>query len=288
MYSTEFKLPGMAASMRIVGQATSPEAWHAKQPTIALHGWLDNSESFTPLLPYLTQRPALAIDLPGHGYSDHRPPGSAYYFTEWVMDIVALIHQQGWQKVHLLGHSMGGFIAQLVAAVIPERVEQVTLIEAFGLLTYDATQTREKLRHALDERLKLAEKEPPIYADKERIVTLRARTSDLHVEQVRAIVERNLQAVEGGWSWRVDPRVRLGSPFRFTVEQATDLLAGIECPVQLIRGETGFSMLDQTLERWQHLVPLTHQVRLAGGHHLHLQQPTAVAEQINAFLRSTL
>lgn len=286
MYSTEFSLPVTGAGMQIVAQSTTPNSWQSANPTIALHGWLDNSESFTPLLPYLTERPAFAVDLPGHGHSDHRPIGSAYYFTEWVMDVVGLIEQQGWQKVHLLGHSMGGFIAQLVATVIPERIEKVTLIEAFGLLTYEANQTREKLRQALEERLNLQRKVAPVYADKERIIALRAKTSVLELDQVRAIVERNLCAVDGGWSWRVDPRVRLGSPFRYSLEQADDLLAGIECPVQLIRGDSGFATLEQTLARWQNKIPLVHQARIAGGHHVHIQQPIAVAEQINAFLSS--
>src|SRR5690554_1954142 len=174
--------------------------------TLALHGWLDNCASFWPLLPYLTERPVIALDLPGHGHSDHRPVGSSYYFTEWVMDLVALIEQQQWQHVHLLGHSMGGFIAQLLAAVIPERIEKVTLIEAFGLLTFEANETPEKLRKAATERLRLAEKTAPVYPDLERIITLRAQTSALEPALVRNIVERNLESVAGGWSWRVDPR----------------------------------------------------------------------------------
>lgn len=253
-------------------------------PTLALHGWLDNAASFSPLLPFLTERPAIALDLPGHGFSEHRSAGAAYYFVEWVADIVELIEQQNWQQVHLLGHSMGAFICQLVASVIPERIQCLTLIEGFGLLTFEANETRAKLASALKQKRELATKKAPVYSNKERIIRLRAEASEVTPEQIAPIVERNLYAVNEGWSWRVDPRVRLGSPFRYNLEQADDLMAGIKCPVQLIRGETGFKEIDQALLRWSKQVKNIQVCTLAGGHHVHLQCPDAVAQQINAFL----
>lgn len=270
------------AGMQLAGLVTNEPS---QSPTLALHGWLDNAASFLPLMPLLTERSVVAIDLPGHGLSDHRAVGAAYYFVEWVADIVELIEQQGWQNVHLLGHSMGGFISQLVASVIPERIQCVTLIEAFGLLTFEADQTRIKLAAALAERRALAAKKAPVYREKERLIRLRAETSVLTAEQIAPIVERNLYAVEDGWSWRVDPRVRLGSPFRYTLEQADDLMAGIQCPVQLIRGQTGFKDVDKALLRWSTEVKKLQVNTLTGGHHVHLECPTDVAMEINAFLQ---
>lgn len=254
-------------------------------PTLALHGWLDNAASFLSLMPLLTERPVIALDLPGHGLSAHRAPGAAYYFVEWVADLVELIEQQNWQQVHLLGHSMGGLISQLVASVIPDRIQCISLIEGFGILTFPANETRDKLAAALKQRRELAAKRAPIYSDKERIIRLRAETSDVTVCQIAPIVERNLYAVEKGWSWRVDPRVRLGSPFRYTLEQADDLMAGIKCPVQLIRGATGFKELDAALQRWSKQMSLLQVCTLAGGHHVHLESTAEVAQQVNAFLQ---
>ncbi len=256
-----------------------------QSPTLALHGWLDNAASFFPLMPLLSERPVVALDLPGHGLSDHRTAGAAYYFVEWAADIIELIEQQNWHQVHLLGHSMGGFICQLVASVIPERIQCVSLIEVFGLLTFEAEQTREKLIAALAERRALAAKQAPVYADKERLIRLRAEMSALTPRQIAPIVERNLYAVDGGWSWRVDPRVRLGSPFRYTLEQADDLIAGIQCPVQLIRGAKGFKEVDTALLRWAESIESLQVSTLEGGHHVHLEDPVTVAQQINTFLQ---
>ncbi|RUO40575.1 alpha/beta hydrolase [Aliidiomarina taiwanensis] len=265
--------------------STSTPLEQIETPTLALHGWLDNAASFAPLWPHLDTHPLLALDFPGHGLSSHRSAGAAYYFIEWAADIIALIEQYDWQQVHLIGHSMGAFISQLVASVMPERIAAMSLIEGFGMLTFKAEETREKLKKALVQRRELASKRAPVYPDKERIIRVRAETSQVTPAQIVGIVERNLMPVEGGWSWRVDPRVRLGSPFRFTLEQANDLMAGIQCPVQLIRGEQGFPELTRAVQQWSGTLTHFEQVELSGGHHVHLEYPEQVAKEINAFLR---
>ena len=52
-------------------------------------GWLDNAGSFDRLIPLITV-PSLhlvAIDLPGHGLSSHRPPGTNQIFVNYLADI---------------------------------------------------------------------------------------------------------------------------------------------------------------------------------------------------------
>ena len=47
-------------------------------PVIALHGWLDNANSFARLAPKLDGLRIIALDMAGHGHSGHRPPGAGY------------------------------------------------------------------------------------------------------------------------------------------------------------------------------------------------------------------
>ena len=47
-------------------------------PVIALHGWLDNANSFARLAPKLAGLRIVALDLAGHGHSGHRPAGAGY------------------------------------------------------------------------------------------------------------------------------------------------------------------------------------------------------------------
>lgn len=251
---------------------------------VALHGWLDNANSFLPLQPFLGQYlPPThwrTLDFAGHGLSGHRAPGTWYYFLEYVADVVAFLEQENLSNVHLVGHSMGGYVAQLVAAVCPERIEKLTLIEAFGLWVSTEGDVVDHLAQALKDRKRLTEKRAPIYPDTERLVKLRAEKSELSEPLARLIIERNIQHVENGVTWRIDPRVRVASAFRFTEANATDMLKRIQCKVQLIMGTEGTEALAQAVAMWRNYVPQLQVHHLEGGHHVHMQQPEQVVELI--------
>ncbi|WP_206750179.1 alpha/beta fold hydrolase [Aliidiomarina sanyensis] len=277
----EFELEtGSTKKQIIAGLRTGDFAFQssAQQPlTLCLHGWLDNAASFTPLLAHWpSQRHLAALDFPGHGRSFHRSEGAWYYFTEYVADLVALFEHHDLQHVHLVGHSMGGFVGQVVAAVVPERVARLTLIEAFGLWVKRDGEWVTQLKNALTERRKLAQKRPPVYSDKERLIRLRAETSNLNPDLARFIVERNLREVPGGYTWTVDPRVRLPSLFRFSASHAHELLSTIRCPVDVVLGDCGTPEILQALDAWGATVAQKTVYTLKGGHHVHMEQPEEV------------
>lgn len=265
--------------IELAGLQSGPQSF---PQLLALHGWLDNAQSFVPLNAHLDSFHRYFLDFPGHGCSGHRPTGCWYYFTEYVADVVAFIEHENLYDLHLVGHSMGGYVAQLVASICPERVSKLTLIEAFGLYISTQGDVVDHLAKAISTRKRLAEKTAPIYPDSERLVKLRAEKSELSEDLARLIIERNLQPVANGVEWRIDPRVRLASPIRFTEANATDMLKHIVCPVQLILGDTGHEDLRKALAAWQKYVPQLQVHTLVGGHHVHMQQPEQVAQIIGS------
>jgi len=70
------------------------------------------------------QYKVVAFDLRGHGLSD-KPHDSARYGTELVEDIVRLMDHLKIEKAHIVGYSMGGFIALKMAEMHPERMLSV-------------------------------------------------------------------------------------------------------------------------------------------------------------------
>ena len=80
---------------------------------LALHGWLDNAASFSRLAPLLDGVRIVALDLPGHGHSDHRPLGAAYNIWDYAHDVLQTAEQFGWRRFSLLGHSMGAIVCVL-------------------------------------------------------------------------------------------------------------------------------------------------------------------------------
>lgn len=99
-------------------------------PVLALHGWLDNSNSFHRLAPLLDGVRLVAIDKAGHGESDHRSGFTPYGIWEDVAEVYSIAQQLGWDKFSLLGHSRGGVISCLVAGTFPEQVESVFLLDS--------------------------------------------------------------------------------------------------------------------------------------------------------------
>ena len=98
---------------------------------LALHGWLDNCESFHYLAPLLAAagHHVVAVDMPGHGLSDHLPPGVVYHDVDNVLMIHRIVTGYGWSRVSLVGHSLGGGVCLLFAACFPHLVEKLVMID---------------------------------------------------------------------------------------------------------------------------------------------------------------
>lgn len=247
---------------------------------LLLHGWLDNCRSFEPMFPYLDAYDWVAVDFPGHGYSAHRPVGSAYYFVDWVADIEALIRTQKWQNIHLVGHSMGGYVAQTLAAVFPQPIKKLVTLEAFGMVVSPASDSLQQLRKGLQARLKQGKRRDPVYADINSLVKARAEISEFSEDLALLLLQRNLQPVEGGYRWRTDPRVRAPSPFRFCAQQIPPILQGIEAPMHVILGDQGHNDLPEAVEKWATDVRRISFETLPGGHHFHMQNPASVVNAL--------
>jgi pimeloyl-ACP methyl ester carboxylesterase len=107
----------------------------ADAPTVVmLHGFTGSKENWYPLAAQLAGRYRLLIpDLPGWGESE-RKPGNVYGFSQQAAHVDAFIRALSPDKpVVVLGHSMGGGVAALVAARYPHAVERVGLLDAAGV-----------------------------------------------------------------------------------------------------------------------------------------------------------
>ena len=96
-------------------------------PVILLHGYGDSWFSFSRLLPLLDKKYRIYIpDQRGYGESD-RPVGG-YALQQFAADVVAFMDAMNVKEAAIVGHSMGSFIAQHVAAEAPQRVSRLVLI----------------------------------------------------------------------------------------------------------------------------------------------------------------
>ena len=92
-----------------------------------LHGLSDSWLSWREVLERLPRGlRGIALDQRGHGESEQ--PACCYGMPDLVADAVALLDQLGVARATIVGHSMGGFVAQTLAARHPDRVRRLVII----------------------------------------------------------------------------------------------------------------------------------------------------------------
>ena len=109
------------------------------QAVLMLHGYTDTRRSFQGTIEHLVRlRPDLRViapDLRGHGrtsmpsmHAYRHAPERAFAMADFAADLIALLDAKGVRRAHIVGHSLGSFIAQEIALTSPSRVGQLVLI----------------------------------------------------------------------------------------------------------------------------------------------------------------
>jgi pimeloyl-ACP methyl ester carboxylesterase len=97
-------------------------------PVVFLHGYTGNSRNWALTVPALSDRfRCISPDHRGHGLSGKPHSPGAYSLEEMADDVYMLLHSLGVHECYLVGHSMGGMIAQYVALEHPEIVRALVL-----------------------------------------------------------------------------------------------------------------------------------------------------------------
>ncbi|MFI5975254.1 alpha/beta fold hydrolase [Streptomyces sp. NPDC051452] len=91
----------------------------------AVHGWFADRSAFAAVLPDLdrTAFTYALVDLRGYGAA--RDAVGSYTTAEAALDLVRLADLLGWERFSVIGHSMGGAVAQRLLAVAPHRLRRI-------------------------------------------------------------------------------------------------------------------------------------------------------------------
>lgn len=251
-------------------------------PVIALHGWLDNANSFARLAPKLPGLRIVALDFAGHGHSAHRPRGAGYALADYAFDVLCVAEQLGWERFALMGHSLGAIVAVVLAGSFPARVTRMALIDGIVPQSGPVADTAEHMGNALQAQLDHQHKRKSVHPTLDRAVAARMKGRvAVSREAAELLAQRGLMPVPGGYSWRSDSRLTLPSPLRLSPEQALSFVRRVACPTTLVVAEEG--MLASHSELLEGL-PFT-RVRLPGGHHVHLNDEAGALLVADCFKR---
>lgn len=239
---------------------------------ILVHGGGAHAHWWDHIAPWLVTkgRSVVAVDLSGHGDSDHRP---GYTLEQWAEEIWAVGEHAGiCGPPTLIGHSLGGWSATVAAAAHGSDVGGLILVDARvidPLGTDGAIPPRR-------------EKWPPrVYPSLEEVLG-RYRPEPAQEDNlafvVRWLARNSARPVEGGWVWKFDPSVLSQQrPGRAALER-------LRCRLCLVRGQHGLvdpgvvSAVEEVLGD----VPVVEVP--AAGHHLMLDHPLSLVTALRSVL----
>jgi pimeloyl-ACP methyl ester carboxylesterase len=253
-------------------------------PVIALHGWLDNANTFDRMLPHMENLHVIALDLAGHGRSDFRSADSGYEIWHDISDIMAVADAMGWERFALLGHSRGAVISGLVAGTYPERISHVALIDGFIPMPADAQGTAQHLAKALHEYRRYGSSSPTLFRDYESAV--RGRINGflpLQYEAAVTLAERGVVETEQGFFWRNDQRLKAASHVKLSKDHLQSFFTAISAQVLLIQAENSQFKPDRQQTEVFSWIPQMQIHKVPGSHHLHLEEAAqTVAEKVQS------
>jgi pimeloyl-ACP methyl ester carboxylesterase len=225
-------------------------------------GWWDH------IAPQLPGHRVVALDLSGHGDSDHR---EVYDMRLWAREVVEVAAAERLGRPVVVGHSRGGWVAVTAGAVHGAEIAGVAVVDT---PLWTRTPDEELLR-----RRRAPRRVYPTRAEAlEHFVTLPAQ--DVVLPYVRAhIAGQSLRPVEGGWTWKFDPG-SFGRPI-----PQRDLLERLAVPAALLHCEHGLVSEGMAEEIAGMLPERPPVVQLAdAGHHPMLDRPLSLVGALRTLL----
>lgn len=126
---------GLNISYRVLGKG---------EPVVLVHGWMVGGAIFDPIVDALTDAGLELIIPDQRGVAESAQPPWGYSLDDYCSDLLGLIDCTGLKRVKLVGHSMGGQVAQLAAIELGERLETMVLmcpVPAVGIPLPDELRT---------------------------------------------------------------------------------------------------------------------------------------------------
>ena len=263
-----------------------------RPPVLLLHGILDQGAAWEPVALELVQAGyyVVAPDLRGHGRSEAVGAGSSYQLMDFLADINQIIEHHVPRGATLVGHSMGSVLAAMYAAVHPEKIHALVLVETVLPLSGKSGSGVEQIATAL--RYLNETPATPVFEDRARALEHLCRMTPALSETLAAkLADRILQPCEGGFRWAWDQRLASRAGIAFGAvdgdrDTYLDLLRSIRVPLQVVWGESSRFNRPQDFDALKSALSTGGHSLLKGGHQLHIDAAGDLAGEIDAATRA--
>jgi pimeloyl-ACP methyl ester carboxylesterase len=276
------------------GQHVSAIRWGSAAPPqlVFLHGGGQNAHTWDSVIVAL-DRPALAIDLPGHGRSDRR---SDHNYGPWedALAVAELIEQMTPGGAAVVGMSLGGATNIRLASTRPDLVHRAVIIDVSPATGQQGRTMTPEQRGTV-----ALVSGPPTYESFEAVFAVTMAASPKRTEAgIRRGLRHNMVRQEDGrWRWRHDlgGDEKGGDEDGDGVEPARwsdftslwDDVAAIAVPTMLVLGGDSVFVLSEDVDEYQRRLPSLRVEHVAdAGHAVQSDQPAALVALLEDFLHN--
>jgi esterase len=243
-------------------------------PLVLLHGLMGYASNWGKIWPLLSKhRDVLVLDQRGHGKSDK--PTAGYAPGDYAGDLCRLIDLLGWDKIDLLGHSMGGRVAICFASLYPDRIRKLVLEDSGAEARSDRIEWIENL---------LKEIPTPFHDRESAKVFFQNHFTDDPL--LGGFLHSNLQAQpDGSFNWRFHPKTMIETIAKGRAKSASEMFSQLKQPTLIIRGGVSAEFPQAEAERMFSARDGVQLEVIAGaGHFVHASHPSEFCRIVESFL----
>ncbi len=259
-----------------------------QSPVLFLHGFLDTARSFEDLAWLIADevRP-MCLDWRGHGGSAWAHADAGYHQLDHLRDLLCVLEELSQRSLApkmIVAHSMGGTLALMAAAFAPHLVPRLLVLDCLGGYPVTPEKRVEQMRAYAAHAVQPAKDFRPFASRKKAIARIQHNNPGLSTEGAERMARHYFREEEGQLLSRQDPRLRGPNPYRFSEEDWLAILANITCPVHVLAPEQGYLHRHDVQARMEALAAATRKDIEGIGHHVHVECPERIAEEIRQFL----
>ncbi len=244
-------------------------------PLVIAHGLFGSGRNFNTLGRRLaTTRRVLLLDMRNHGAS---PWSDEMGYEAMAADLARAIERHADGRAVVMGHSMGGKAAMVLALTRPERVAGLIVVD-IAPVAYDHSHADfvEAMRNLDLTRIHRRSEAEPMLA---------ARVPE---KDLRAFLLQNLVIAEGRASWRLNLAAIAASMDRLTGFPELPPGARYEGPTLFLHGTASPYVTPAMASRIRALFPLAEIEAIEGaGHWLHAERPQEFLARVENWLART-
>jgi pimeloyl-ACP methyl ester carboxylesterase len=220
----------------------------------------------------------LAVDLSGHGDSEHRPD---YSLAQWTDEVMAVASAGGIDGPPVVvGHSMGGFVTIATAGLYSEELAGAIVCDS-PVAAPDAEISAANVGTAFG----APRTYPTVEAALARFRTVPPQEHYLDYV-IDNVARHSMRPVPGGWKWKFDRRVfaQFGGKAGIRTS-ALPYLPRVGCRLALLRSENGLVTEDIGKAMYEGLGRVTPVIEIPeAGHHAMLDQPLILLTALRSLL----